>query len=61
MSWNDLALVVLAVGGLATLALSMLRDILLKVVEVIQAWRAVRRELRTPSSDGNNHGPDPQR
>lgn len=56
MSWDEITLAVLGGSGVVTVSLIMLREILLKVVEVIQAWRAVRRELRAHDPEGNGHG-----
>jgi hypothetical protein len=53
VSWNEATLALLSAAGMVTLLLIMLREILLKVIEVVQAWRAVRRALRKPSSDSD--------
>lgn len=55
MSWNEATLAVLSAAGLMTLILIMLREILLKVIEVVQAWRAVRQALHNRSSEGDEH------
>ena len=55
MSWNEVTLAGISAAGMVTLLLTLLREILLKLPEVIQAWRAVRRALRTPSSDSDEH------
>lgn len=58
MSFNEIALVVLGASGLVRLVLDVLQDILIKVKDVIKAWRAVRREIRKSASDEGEHGPE---
>ncbi|WP_169813931.1 hypothetical protein [Actinomadura kijaniata] len=54
MSWDEATLAVLGATGMVALLLIMLWEVLLKVLEVIQAWRTVRRALRTPSSNDDH-------
>ncbi|MET8140598.1 hypothetical protein ABZU32_09840 [Sphaerisporangium sp. NPDC005288] len=62
MTWEAATLVVIAVTGILTLVLTQVRDILLKVDEVLDAWRRVRRTITMLSGQsragGGNGGDD---
>lgn len=64
MSWDDAALLVLAGSGFISLALTQLRDLLIKSVDVVHAWRGVRAAVsdtpRPTSASVDNAAPDPQ-
>jgi hypothetical protein len=49
MSWDHVVLFILAAFGAATLLLSQVRDVLVKLLEVIEAWQQVQAGLRRPS------------
>ncbi|MFJ9687613.1 hypothetical protein ACIRRX_18280 [Streptomyces bacillaris] len=57
MSWDSLALLILALAGAANLLLSQIREVLEKTAEVIHAWHDVRRSLR--EQDGARGRGDP--
>ncbi|MER8222705.1 hypothetical protein ABTZ58_19385 [Streptomyces sp. NPDC094143] len=56
MSWDDVALAILAVSGCLTLLLAQISDVLAKLPQVIRAWREVRRELGGDSGEGGDSG-----
>ncbi len=53
MSWDSLALLILALSGVLSLLLSQVRDVLAKTAEVIHAWREVQQSLRAESRARN--------
>ncbi|WP_424214099.1 hypothetical protein ACN20G_19615 [Streptomyces sp. BI20] len=64
MSWDGLALVILAASGCVMLLLAQVGEVLAKLPGIIRAWRAVREELRGRAGDpegpaelGERHGP----
>ncbi|MFF5972452.1 hypothetical protein ACFY7C_13140 [Streptomyces sp. NPDC012769] len=46
MSWDAVALFLLALFGCVTLVLAQVGDVLDRLPRLIRAWREVRRELR---------------
>ncbi|GGK79828.1 hypothetical protein Sme01_46010 [Sphaerisporangium melleum] len=47
MTWDAFALAIIAAAGVAGLLLTQVRDVLMKVVEVLDAWNLVRRSWIT--------------
>lgn len=56
MNWDSYALFVLAASGLLSLVLTQVRDLLIRVKEIIDAWRAVQRSARTSDSRHEDDG-----
>lgn len=52
MSWDSITLSVLACFGTAILALSQLRELLVKVTEIVHAWHELRRSVHPGPSEG---------
>lgn len=46
VSWDHVTLVILAVFGTATLLLAEVRELLVRLPDVIEAWHEVRRCLQ---------------
>lgn len=53
MNWDNVLLTILAVFGAAVLLLTQVREFLVKLTDVIQAWHEVRRSLH---DHGDSHG-----
>lgn len=46
MSWDNVMLTILAVSGAAMLVLGQVRELLVRLQDIIEAWHEVRRSLR---------------
>lgn len=46
MNWDNATLTILAAFGASMLMLTQLRELLIKLPDVIQAWNEVRRSLQ---------------
>ncbi|MFE2596264.1 hypothetical protein ACFXCZ_07115 [Streptomyces sp. NPDC059396] len=53
MSWDDVALVILAAFGCLMLLLTQISEVLSKLPQIIRAWRQVRHELRGGTNEGS--------
>jgi hypothetical protein len=51
VNWDSATLTILAAFGAAMLLLAQLREVLIKLPEVIQAWIEVRRSLQSRDAD----------
>lgn len=51
MNWDNVMLTILAAFGASMLLLAQLRELLIKLPDVIQAWREVRRSLQNQGAD----------
>ncbi len=51
MNWDNVILTIFAVFGAAMLLLVQLRELLMKLPDVIQAWNEVRRSLQSRDAD----------
>ncbi|WFB07796.1 hypothetical protein LRS74_12640 [Streptomyces sp. LX-29] len=57
MSWDSLALLILALSGALSLLLSQARDVMTKTAEVIHAWREIRQSLRAEGRSQSQQDP----
>ena len=51
MNWDNVTLTILAAFGAAMLLLAQLRELLIKLPDVIQAWNEVRSSLQSRDAD----------
>ncbi|MFD9246358.1 hypothetical protein ACFV0D_31415 [Streptomyces sp. NPDC059556] len=58
MSWDDIALLILAAAGCTTLLLSQAAELLSRLPALIRAWHEVRRAWRDHRETRPDEGPE---